>query len=211
MNILKFRVLLISLSILASSCAIHNGYINNSASLSEANFRYVQTNISGTAEAKYILGIGGMNRTALVSEAKREMLRKYPLKSNEALVNTTVNWKTSNILGIFFAKQECTVTADIVSFQSSSEYPSDENQIQNSNANTNDRRSQKQSEDEANAQTDVDKKFNVGDEVQYWKGTKKIRGVIYKIENEDYHIRYTKANGAEKTLISTDKWLVKIN
>ncbi len=52
-----FRLLIIVIGVLSfSSCAIHNGYMNNSASLSQANFEYVQTSISGNASTFKVLG-----------------------------------------------------------------------------------------------------------------------------------------------------------
>ena len=98
-----------------SSCATHNGYMNGSASLSEANFSYAQTSISGEATSLKIFGIGGLGKNAIVEEAKKDMLKKNPLKANQALANVTVNWKN----GFYFMVQTntCTVTADIVEFK----------------------------------------------------------------------------------------------
>lgn len=102
-----------------SSCAVHNnGYMLNSASLSSANFSYVKENISGSAVAMSILGIGGgLFKESLVNEAKQKMLSSYPLKDNQALVNITINYKTA-IGGILFSKT-CTITADVVQFKTS--------------------------------------------------------------------------------------------
>lgn len=111
-----FRLLIIVIGVLSfSSCAVHSGYMNNSAALSQANFDYTQTSISGTASTLKVLGIGGLERSAIVEEAKKDMLKKHPLKSNQALANVTVNWKN----GFYFIvlTNECTVTADIVEFK----------------------------------------------------------------------------------------------
>ncbi len=106
-------ILVISIGFL-SSCVVHSGYMMNSASLSKANFDYTQQNISGSASTFYILGIGGFNASAIVNKAKQDMLKKHPLKPNQALANITVNWDSSIIL--FFNIVKCTVTADIVKF-----------------------------------------------------------------------------------------------
>ena len=98
-----------------SSCAVHNGYMNNSASLSQANFDYTQTSISGTAKTLKVFGIGGLGKSAIVEEAKKDMLKNHPLKSNQALANITVNWKTGFYLLVISNK--CTVTADVVEFK----------------------------------------------------------------------------------------------
>jgi len=111
-----FRLLIIVIGVLSfSSCAVHNGYMNNSASLSQANFSYTQTSISGTASTLKVLGIGGLGKSAIVEEAKKDMLKKHPLQSNQALANITVNWKN----GFYFIVQtnKCTVTADVVEFK----------------------------------------------------------------------------------------------
>ncbi len=109
------RLLAIVVSItLLSSCAVHNGFMKNSASLSEANFSYVNQSISGMSSAQYVFAIGGLDRQALVEEAKKDMLKDNPLQPNQVLANVTVNWKYSFYVVVF--KTECTVTADVVEF-----------------------------------------------------------------------------------------------
>lgn len=90
--------------------------MNNSASLSSNNFSYVQKNLQGKAQATYVLGIGGMNREAIVNEAKEKMLENYSLEDGQTLANSTVNFKYSNFLGIVVT-YKCYVTADIVEFR----------------------------------------------------------------------------------------------
>ena len=110
------RILLACLFVVfMSGCALHNGYMNNSASLASPNFTYAKQNIQGYAEAWYILGICGLEREALVEEAKREMLKGVELMPNQALANVTVNWKNSFFIVVNTTK--CTVTADIVEFK----------------------------------------------------------------------------------------------
>ena len=98
-----------------TNCALHSGHINGSASLSEANFKYAQTSISGEASTLKVFGIGGLARKAIVEEAKKNMLKNNPLKPNQALANVTVNWKTGFYLVV--QTNKCTVTADVVEFQ----------------------------------------------------------------------------------------------
>ena len=93
---------------------MHNGFMKNSASLSEANFSYVKQSISGMSGTLQVFGIGGLNKQALVEEAKKDMLKSNPLQSNQVLANVTVNWKYSFFVVVF--KTECTVTADVVEF-----------------------------------------------------------------------------------------------
>lgn len=102
-----------------SGCAMHQGYMVNSAALSSNNFSYVKRGITGTAIATYVFGLGGNAKNALVDEAKANMLSGYaehPLSDNRALVNLTVNWKLTYVLP-FAISNRCTVTADIVEFK----------------------------------------------------------------------------------------------
>ena len=107
----------ITVAILISSCAaFHTGIMQNSASLSSANFSYVKQNIKGEAKATYILGIGGLSKQTLVDNAKQKMIATNTLKSNQAIANVTVNFKSSYCL-IFYSRVRCTVTADVVEFR----------------------------------------------------------------------------------------------
>lgn len=117
-NIIKISTLILVISAL-SSCAVHNGSMNNSASLNDANFRYVQQDLSGKAQTIKVLGIGGLGDDALVADAKKEMLSATELQANQALVNVTVNWKRSWVF--FVRKSKCTVTADVVEFSRQSD------------------------------------------------------------------------------------------
>jgi hypothetical protein len=114
-NLLHFAFTIFAIS-LFSSCAIHDGYMVNSASLSSNNFTFVKRDASGTTTATYILGIGGLSRQSLVDVAKKNLLMVYPLKDNQTLVNLTVNWKDTYVLPFAITKR-CTVTADIVEFK----------------------------------------------------------------------------------------------
>lgn len=108
--------LLVSLLLSLSGCgAALSGYMNNSAALSANNYTYVQQDLQGTAQATYVLGIGGMNREGIVAEAKKNMLENATLQDGQALTNTTVNFKYSSFLGIV-STTKCIVTADLVQF-----------------------------------------------------------------------------------------------
>jgi hypothetical protein len=111
-----YRFLIIAIGVITfSSCAVHNGFMSSSASLSQANFSYTETSISGEASTLKVFGLGGLAKKAIVEEAKKDMLEKHPLKANQALANVTVNWKA----GFYFIVQTntCTVTADVVEFE----------------------------------------------------------------------------------------------
>lgn len=109
--------LILCLVFLFSSCAAGlTGNMNNSAALSSDNFTYVKKNLKGKSQATYVLGIGGMNREAIVDEAKQNLLENYSLEDGQALANSTVNFKYSSFLGIV-TTYKCYVTGDIVQFQ----------------------------------------------------------------------------------------------
>ena len=114
-SIFKSLIFILTGSIIFSSCvALHDGAMVPSTSLSSANFNYIgQAN--GNASAMYFLGIGGLNKPTLVGNAKSEMMRKFPLKSNQAYANVTVNFKNSFYFGILVDRR-CTITADVVEF-----------------------------------------------------------------------------------------------
>jgi hypothetical protein len=113
----KVVMLLLSIAVMAimfSGCAVHNGIGMSNASLSENNFKIVKFAKGDVATTK-IFGLGGLGKTAMVAEAKQEMLANYPLQEGQALVNMTVDWKTG--FYFFVVVTKCTVTADIVQFQ----------------------------------------------------------------------------------------------
>ena len=109
---------ILSLAVFSSSCSAgFTGTATNSTALSQDNFRYVERDLSGKAQATYVLGIGGMNHEALVSEAKEDMLLNHQLEDGQALANMTVNFKYSSFLGVLVRTAKCYVTADIVEFE----------------------------------------------------------------------------------------------
>jgi hypothetical protein len=111
-----FFLLLVSLGILLTGCfAFHNGMITGTATLSSNNFTNVEHDLWGKSMTAIILGIGGHDKETLVSDAKKDLLRKHPLQKNQALANVILNFKTTVQLGIIVT-QECFITADIVEF-----------------------------------------------------------------------------------------------
>lgn len=200
------RLLMIVIGVLSvSSCAIHSGYMNNSASLSQANFNYIKTSISGTASTIQVLGIGGLQRYAIVEEAKKDMLKNNPLKPNQALANITVNWKSNILLVVMI--NECTVTADVVEFYSGSKIDVVELKEESENIQTNSKNTDITNIQEGN---NVYAPFKVGDKVLYKDDFRKFEGVIHKVEGGNYHLKYIDKRGNEKTRITTISWIKKI-
>lgn len=105
---------LLAAVVMLTGCAFHGGYMGSSASLSSANYSYTNRHLTGTSKATYFLGIGGLARTALVDEAKEDMLKRTQLSDNQALANITVNFKSASY--VIVNQVTCTVTADVVEF-----------------------------------------------------------------------------------------------
>jgi hypothetical protein len=117
--------------------AYHNGVLSNSGLLISNNFKYVKTDVSGSAKATYVMGIGGVKRQALVADAKKDMMLNNSLKANQALVNTTVNFKNSFFFGFIVVTTTCVVSADIIEFvpsiYNSSQISNQNNDVPNNN------------------------------------------------------------------------------
>ena len=117
------RKILFSLCVvvLLSSCAAsHIGVTTSSTSLTSNNFTYVQRDVQGTATCTYILTIGGLDKNAISAEAKKDLLKKYSLKPNQALANISTDFKRTMpfyVLGFIYNSLKCTVTADIIEFK----------------------------------------------------------------------------------------------
>lgn len=112
MKKINFSILILS-TFLLSSCAFHSGLFSNSTSLSSNNFKIVKL-ANGVAETTKVFFIGGLNKDALVFEAKKDLLANFPLKENQTLANVTVDFKNTYIL--FIVKTKVTMTADIIEF-----------------------------------------------------------------------------------------------
>jgi len=108
------NLLLISLlALIMSSCAFHAGMMTGNASITDNNFRVVKI-IDGQAFTTHILGIGGLSKSALVLEAKKNMLKNHPLRKGQALANVTVDVKKTFVL--IYVKTLITVSADVIDF-----------------------------------------------------------------------------------------------
>ena len=106
----------VSILVLSSCVSMHTGLTASSASLSKNNFTYIAKNVQGSASVTQYISLIPGTKNALVNDAKQEILKKYPLKDNQALSNITIDFKSSLILGPVIRKTKCTVTADIVEF-----------------------------------------------------------------------------------------------
>jgi len=117
---MKTLFLLIAISFLFSSCAIHNGLTTNSnlhnteVVLSRKNFKVVKS-VQGEAQALYVFGIGGLSRKSLIAEARAEMLSDADMiGDSKAVINETVEIKHSFFP--FVRVYKVTVSGHIVEF-----------------------------------------------------------------------------------------------
>lgn len=106
---------------LFSSCGINNALVGNfnqnttHVQLSTNNYEIV-AKVDGSAEVKYILGIGGLNKKRLYENAYADMVSKADLMSgSKALVNIVTE---DHIWGVppFYTKRTVTVSAHVVKF-----------------------------------------------------------------------------------------------
>lgn len=112
-NVLLFIV--VPVLFFLSSCAYHAGYSTGGIELSSGNFNTVKKNAQGKAEAFYVFGFGGLQKKAIVAEAKQNLMLQNQVKDNQQLANVIVDYKTSFFVVV--SKFEVTVTADIVEFK----------------------------------------------------------------------------------------------
>ncbi len=113
---MKKGIISIGLLVGLSSCAFHSGMIQGSAILQSNNFVYIKRDVSGTAAAHYVFGIGGLSKDELVAEAKKNLITQNQIKDNQTLVNITVGWKRTFIYLLVFSNR-CTMTADIIEYK----------------------------------------------------------------------------------------------
>lgn len=117
---MRLSFLIVLIAFIFSSCAFHSGVMTGSASITDANFKYVAL-AKGTSTTTQVFGIGGLKKKALVFEAKKDLLFNYPLRNGQALANVTVDLKKTFVFIV--VKTRVTVTADIVDFNAEETKP----------------------------------------------------------------------------------------
>ncbi|MDR0750868.1 MAG: hypothetical protein LBF62_15035 [Tannerellaceae bacterium] len=107
-------------ALLFTGCGFHNGLTHNAnvnntnVILSERNFRVV-SNVQGTSETFYIFGFGGMSQSAMIAEAKAQILQQTDMiGKSRALVNEIVEEHRSILFIV--GKKKITVTAQLIEF-----------------------------------------------------------------------------------------------
>ena len=107
------NLLIVIALFLLTGCAFHSGTFNGSAAITNNQFRIAGT-AHGTAQTTQLFGLGGLGKTGLVQEAKKNMQAKYPIQKGMAWGNVTVDFKTSYVF--FIRKTKAFVSADIIDF-----------------------------------------------------------------------------------------------
>ncbi len=103
----------IIVALFVSSCANHFGMLSSNAVVVNDQFRVVGLGI-GESETTKIFGIGGLNKSALVYEAKKDLYKNINLEKGQALTNISVDFKRTDLL--VYSKTKVYVTAEIVDF-----------------------------------------------------------------------------------------------
>ncbi len=117
-TILKLLFSIIFILLFTSCSTFHNGIANFPQNLPSSNYVYVKSDVSGSASTSYVLGLfGGATKTALVADAKKDLSTRFPLKNNQAYINTTFNLKTTMVFGPVILITTCVITADIIEFK----------------------------------------------------------------------------------------------
>lgn len=111
---MKNILCILFISTLLSSCVVHHSGTISSSSIGKP-FSYSDLAM-GVAQTVQPFNLGGNSQDGLVLEAKRELMKNYPLKKNEEYLNFTVNYKRTYYPVL--TKVKVTVTADIVAIQS---------------------------------------------------------------------------------------------
>jgi hypothetical protein len=101
-------------SIILTSCVVHHSGTISSSSVGKP-FSYSDVAI-GVAQTVQPFNLGGNSQDGLLLEAKRELMKNYPLKKNEEYLNFTVDYKRTYYP--ILTKVKVTVTADIVAIHS---------------------------------------------------------------------------------------------
>lgn len=116
----KFLFTMVALAFL-TGCSFHNGLTHNEnhhsteVVLSQKNFEVISS-VQGKSTATYVFIFGGLKKSALIAEARAEMIAKADLVgSSRALINETCEIKSTGITP-FFNTFTVIVSAQVIEF-----------------------------------------------------------------------------------------------
>jgi len=114
--------LLILLTFLFTGCGVNNALVVNTnqnvtqVNLSSNNYKVVDK-ITGTAEVKYILLIGGMSHKQLYANAYAAMMEKANIVSGSKAIINMVTEEHFGGVPPFYIVRTVTVSANVIEFQ----------------------------------------------------------------------------------------------
>jgi len=106
----KFKLpLLLTLTALTGGCAFHSGQLVADVPPAPVEHRDIAVGIASTTK---VLWMGGLDKDALIHEARQEMIHNRPLVDDESYNNYSIDFKRS----YFFigTKTKVTITADVI-------------------------------------------------------------------------------------------------
>lgn len=81
--------------------------------LAGKNYKIVKQ-VSGTADASYIFGIGGMSSKSLAKNSYAEMVKAANLTGSQAIINVTT--EESNLFALVYLKRSITTHGTVIEF-----------------------------------------------------------------------------------------------
>ncbi|MCC5920236.1 MAG: hypothetical protein LAT68_08530 [Cyclobacteriaceae bacterium] len=103
-----------------SSCGINTTLVGNlngnntQVKLEKKNY-VVKEKLSGEASATYILGIGGFYKSALINEARDNMMKDVELNGAQAIMNYTVETHVASVTP-FYVKKIVTTSGYLIEY-----------------------------------------------------------------------------------------------
>jgi len=115
-------LLVVIFQVIVTGCGVNSSLTNNTynattnVELSRKNYHIIKR-ISGTANATYIMGIGGLSSQSLMEEAKKEMFNSIIDKEDEAyaVIYVTVE-KHQKLIFPFYYKKSIIVSGYLIEF-----------------------------------------------------------------------------------------------
>lgn len=181
-----------------SSCSVtipnvvngHN-YADYNLDLRLQNEEYrIVGDVYGKASAHYVFSIGGLSGKAkrVISSSYNDMIRRANLSSNQAIINVTIERRTSGVFYFLYARQEVITKGIIIEFIHGQE------------------RAHKSQEEVVVAQKT--RSYSIGDVFVDYNGNK---GVVFEISDNGLHgkaVSMSETASQWHAELSQDKWVV---
>ena len=84
--------------------------------LDEADFTVVKR-VEGVETVRYFFGIGGVLKNGLVGAAKSDMYNNAGMSGSQAIIDTHVEFKTSNIIPGVWGSVRCVASGTVIEFK----------------------------------------------------------------------------------------------